>query len=257
MAPIKFEEHLREKLEKRTIQPSTEAWDVLENRLNHQDKKQNQRTYWWLGIAASIVGIILVTTLVFEKSESKTIIPVIVDAPNKTDVNENTVAIEDVEPLAKETIDNPKPESKSADKVKPKAEIKKAIPNFNSVSEALKETVASNGVKEEGQVQKTDKIPVNSVDFEKAKLNDVVAEINKLKAENHEVSEAEIDSLLKRAERDILTHRIYNENIKTVDANALLQDVEADLEQSFRSRVFEALKSSYETVITAVAERNN
>ena len=46
-------------------------------------------------------------------------------------------------------------------------------------------------------------------------------------------------------------------NTRTVDANALLQDVEEDLQQSFRSKVFEALQSGYESVITAVAERNN
>ena len=85
----------------------------------------------------------------------------------------------------------------------------------------------------------------------------MVAEINRLNAENQGISESEIDSLLKQAEREILTNKIYNENTKTVNASALLQDVEADLEQSFRTRVFEALKSGYVTVKTAVAERNN
>jgi len=41
-----------------------------------------------------------------------------------------------------------------------------------------------------------------------------------------------------------------------VDANALLQDVEAELQDSFRTRVFETLKSTFKTVKTAVADRN-
>ena len=84
-----------------------------------------------------------------------------------------------------------------------------------------------------------------------------MAEINDLKTENALVTEQEIDSLLKQAERDILTNKLQRSNTRTVDANALLQDVEADLEQSFRSRVFETLLNNYETVKTAVAERNN
>ena len=50
---------------------------------------------------------------------------------------------------------------------------------------------------------------------------------------------------------------LIREGMKTVDANALLQDVESDLQQSFRNKIFEALKNSYETIKTAVAERNN
>ena len=59
MAPIKFEEQLKEKLEKRTIQPSPEAWKKLSVRLDDQGNNKNHRGYWWLGIAASITGIIL------------------------------------------------------------------------------------------------------------------------------------------------------------------------------------------------------
>ena len=51
--------------------------------------------------------------------------------------------------------------------------------------------------------------------------------------------------------------KLYNEATNKVDANALLQSVEDDLEQSFRAKVFDAIKSGYESVKTAVAERNN
>ena len=42
-----------------------------------------------------------------------------------------------------------------------------------------------------------------------------------------------------------------------VDAEALLENVEAELDQSFRNKVFEAIKSSYNSVKTAVAQRND
>ena len=117
--------------------------------------------------------------------------------------------------------------------------------------------IASNDLKVQKQSQEVFEIPVNNSDFEQAKLNEVVTEINKLKTENPAVTDDEIDSLLKQAEREILTNKLNILNTRTVDVNSLLQDVETDLEQSFRSKVFEALINNYETVKTAVAERNN
>jgi len=39
-------------------------------------------------------------------------------------------------------------------------------------------------------------------------------------------------------------------------ANALLESVEQELDQSFRSKVLEAIKTSYNSVKTAIATRN-
>lgn len=262
MAPIKFEEQLKERLEKRTIQPSSEAWSTLANRLDQQDKKQNHKTFWWLGIAASIVGIILVSTFVFDNSKSKISIPTVVDIKKGEEGKTNSVSSDKVEVAQQENIKNSEDEMMTSNEGQVNSQVAKT-PNIVSPKNEtilketiVKETVASNDVKQE-QTQKALEIPVNPSDFEQAKLNDVVAEINRLQTENNGVSEKEIDSLLKRAEREILTNRIDNENTRTVDANALLQDVEADLEQSFRAKALDALKGGYETVKTAVAERNN
>ena len=43
MAPIKFEEQLKEKLEQRTIQPSQDAWNKLNDRLDNVEEKQNNK----------------------------------------------------------------------------------------------------------------------------------------------------------------------------------------------------------------------
>src|SRR5690606_27263523 len=75
--------------------------------------------------------------------------------------------------------------------------------------------------------------------FEDEKLKEVVAQIQELKNANDVVTEDEIDALLKEAEKAIFKEKIKSANTQTVDADALLQDVEADLQQSFRDRVFE------------------
>ncbi|MCB0471304.1 MAG: hypothetical protein KDC51_12650, partial [Flavobacteriaceae bacterium] len=67
MAPIKFEDNLKETLEKRTIQPSKDAWNTLENKLDTTSGNTSKTRFWIWGIAASIVGILLISTLVFKK----------------------------------------------------------------------------------------------------------------------------------------------------------------------------------------------
>lgn len=257
MAPIKFEERLKEKLEKRTIQPSSETWNTLSDKLDKYGKNQTNRGYWWLGIAASITGIVLVSWFVFNNSNTKILEPVIVDTPVIEELQQNKVTSNEVEMLPTETIDSPKPMNKSTKVVIAKAKTQKQTPNFNPVNIAKEEALASNVGNKKDKAENAMDTPVTTTDYEALKFNDVVAEIKRLQTENTVVSETELDSMLKQAERDILKHRINNENSNTVDANALLQDVEADLEQSFRAKVFEALLNNYETVKTAVAKRNN
>ncbi len=253
MAPIKFEEHLKEKLEKRSIQPSAETWKSLANRLDQHDKQQNRRTFWWLGIAASVVGIALVATLIFSGSESRSIEPTVVDTKDTEEIKSNTLASENLEVPKEETKSDSKQDMKASTEENPIPKAKR-IPKEEMI---LKEAVASSDLTVQEPIQNILDTPETTADFEQSKLEEVVAEIQKINTENQGVAEAEIDSLLKQAERELLTDRIYNENSKTVDANALLQDVEEELEQSFRTKVYEALKNSYVTVKTAVAERNN
>ena len=78
-----------------------------------------------------------------------------------------------------------------------------------------------------------------------------------MQEEQEVVTDAEIDALLKAAHKEIELKNLYNEATNKVDANALLQSVEDDLERSFRTRVFEMLQSGYRELKTAVAERNN
>ena len=73
---------------------------------------------------------------------------------------------------------------------------------------------------------------------------------------NAEITDAEIDSLLRAAQQELFTDKILNSEGK-VDAMALLTEVEEELDDSFRDQIFEALKQGYLKVRTAVADRNN
>jgi hypothetical protein len=265
MAPIKFEEHLKDKLEKRSIQPSSEAWMNLASRLERQEKQSNRKLFWWFGIAASIVILIGSSFLFFNETESN-VLPVIVkndtiETPKKEiqntieDIKVAVVETKNLEPLeVKSKVNSTKKNTKKP--VQQQKELQNIIIKAPEINNTV--SIANTVLKEEA---KTDseliKPKTSKLTFEDKKINDVVAEIQKLKEEGNAVTDEDIDELLKQAEKEIIKNRIFNESTKTVDADALLRDVEGDLEQSFRTKVFEALKKNYKTVKTAVAQRNN
>ncbi|MEM9649705.1 MAG: hypothetical protein AAF969_14605, partial [Bacteroidota bacterium] len=88
------------------------------------------------------------------------------------------------------------------------------------------------------------------------KINEVVAQVRLLESVNTEVSDAEVDSLLRAAQRDILSEQLFTPE-GGVDAMALLTEVEDELDESFRDQIFDALKDGYFKLRTAVADRNN
>lgn len=260
MAPIKLDEQLKEKLEQRTLQPSSKAWSQLADRLDKEDQSKNKIAFWWFGIAASI-ALIIAVSLPFFNSNAEKAQPIIVDTNNTIDKG---IEKEEViggfktqeEPIAEddkhlELVTNKNP---ATSKERMQQEQK----------EILKSTIVDESVTMVDELEnsskelKINKAPISKLKtFEDIKIQDVVAEIQKMKDTPSGVTDREIDSLLKVVHKEILTQRIYNDATKTVDADALLQDVEADLEQSFRTKVFEALKTNYNKVKTAVAERNN
>lgn len=234
MAPSNWDNHIKESLEKRQLQPSPDAWDKLSGKLNIQAKRVTVNRFWWIGLAASIVGIVFISSLFFNKNEQST----------------NTVA--DTPKTKIEVENDAQPLNGNIENIEPIKELsKKSQPVISNETQNNRGIVETKTIEAESPKQEL----VNS--FEAKKLKEVLAQIQELKNANDVVTEDEIDALLKEAEKAIFKEKIKQANTQTVDADALLQDVEADLQQSFRDKVFEALKTSYETVKTAVAERNN
>lgn len=264
MAPIKFEEQLKDKLERRTLNPSSEAWDVLSDRLDKQERKNHNVRFWWLGIAASIVGVILVMTQFYKTESNVKDLPVIVNTEIVPDVEteplnqpeeinvEVVTTIESNTELLKETKDTERIDTSNLTSITIQEPIKvKDVIEKPLISEDVMVSVKSNNTKT------NEVIPIVTPTQEELKIMEVVDIIKNLDTGLSSVSDREIDSLLKQAQRELINQRIINESTKTVSADALLQDVEVELEQSFRAKVFEALKSSYKSVKTAVAERRN
>lgn len=234
MASNNFEKYIKENLDNRTLQPSADAWDTLSKRLDNQAKKSKKVNYLWLGLAASFVGVLLVSTLFFNTKEIVNDNPVIVNTPQIIEEKEKEVEVvvnKEMDALTQE-------DTQSVERVLV-VNIRNSIPaELNNDEEEPAETV------------------IKELSFEEQKIQEVVAEIQQLKDNNSHVSDSEIDALLIEAQKEINLNKLYN-NKGLVDATLLLQEVEADLDQSFRSKVFEALKDGFGTVKSAVANRNN
>jgi hypothetical protein len=261
MAPIKYEEQMKDELEKRSLQPSPESWATLSNRLDAEQNNKNKTLFWWIGIAASIVGILFVTNMYFNnqpiENDSQIIVATENNAKQENQQNNDNQIIE-IPKKSNEVVDEGTKSEENTFTKTISAErngIIEKLPQQDAVVQAQQNEL-QNPVTP-SSFEKLAEINASKLTFEEQKIQDVVAQINAINSNGHKVSDTEIDSLLKKAQKEILSNRLYNENTRTVDAKALLQDVEEDLQQSFRSKVFEALQSGYESVKTAVAERNN
>jgi len=261
MEQSKLDEHIKMTLEKRKLKPSLEAWNRLSEELDKVEKSKKVSSVWWLGIAASFVGILLVV-FQFNKSESTleliqpTTRPAVVKTHDKTDSEQESMKeVEENINLAEDDVSARSLSGALDFKTEPKETVV-----IEKMAPLKQEVLASNRTREEQNQQRlstSDEGPQKPLSYEAQKINDIVNEVHTISKTQGEVSETYINALLIEAQKDINREKLINESTGIVDAEALLQDVEAELDESFRTKVFKAIKSSYNSVKTAVANRNN
>lgn len=240
MAPIKFEDSIKEKLEKRMLEPSTEAWNRLSEKLETNTERSSKKTYVWIGIAASLVGIFLMTYTFFKTSEVSNQNPVLVDTETQ-----------EIETLQSGKVN----QEEQVFMEQPHMEVVGTLENVTKTNETKNESITYS-VKTT-QVAQTES-PKASQKILKNTLHEPLSretEIAQTEIKEHPIkTETDVDALLKEAQQKL--KHTTTEKDYAIDAKALLQDVEADLDESFRAKVFETLITGYKKVKTAVAQRN-
>ena len=250
METDKFEKHIKTKFQEREIQPSENAWEKISSELNTDDRKRKP-VYLWVGIAASIMVLVGIALFYFNGSGDINEIKFeVVDIDNK-EVLEEKIKTESVTFLEKE----------------PEALVKNDdLEKINSVVDRKQELITKKeDITIENEIEvasvervvpekKGDKLEISDVIIN-TKVAGIVAQLDVLE-QYSAVTDAEVDSLLKRAQDEILRDNIFNTD-KSVDAMALLTEVEGELDQSFRDQIFNSLKAGFIKVRTAVADRNN
>jgi molecular chaperone DnaK (HSP70) len=262
MAADNFDNNIKNKLENRTIKPTEEAWNKLSEQLDIIDRNKSNTKIWWLGIAASIVGVLFFFLRNTENSlENNTPIVVETQQEVKTKNTDDASPSIDKNNVVKE-LEKSQPVVSTKSEKTPEIKETKSQPIQSSIVPEDKDTNIDQVVADVAQEPKLEseesiQIEPNNMSFEDQKIQEVVAQIKDLQNQDKDITEEEIDQLLLLAENQIKQKRLSDQSTNTIDANSLLQDVEQELDRSFRDKVLETLKSSYESVKLAVIERND
>lgn len=281
MAPIKFEENIREKLQERELQPSKEAWNKLSDRLEKEPHKKNNRRLW-MTVAAGFVGVLVVVSFLLDSKNNTNIDQIVVEdnitpqaeekITNDSNIEESIVenttgSMAEVETKREENFsenENIRKNNRTEIVVNTQNDMNTLIEKDGTYHEEIQtpvedevihDSVAFN-TKDEKTVEEEPVKTENDL-FIDNKVKEVITAIEQIKKDKNMITADDIDALLNKAQRDISDNRILNSNDRKVDATALLIDVENELERSFRDRVFEALGNGFNKIRTAVVERNN
>ncbi len=261
MAPYKLEDNIREKLEARELKPSADAWKKLEAKLDAEQPKK--KTLLWFYVAASFVSFIILASIFYNQNSPEVNNQIVNETIEKNNAEKQPEILSnnsESEEIASEENISEKVEvlkSKSGGKEQQnlnthtpfhqkKSEIDKKVENTDAIAKVTK-------VEAEQPLKTT--VHKEEEKLFNQKIEEVVASVKKLQENNTEVNTTDVEALLNKARREIETQRIIN-NPK-VDATALLEDVEWELEKSFRDKVFDALGEGFNKVRTAVTERND
>lgn len=230
MEQNKLETQFKEKLNSREIKPTEMAWDRLNAMLSVTEPSDNgqvqklKRKFTWLYIAASFIGFLLISTVFFNQKE------------NTIDIKKNTVVIENSIPK-----ENSKTEIKSI-----KTETNFSKPISKSETKLLVQTQKNSKTKVENPTLKNQENAV--AEIQPNNPNEPIIEHKNSIPEN-------IDSLLASAETNSKSSS-KNSSVK-INSTDLLNQVDGELEVSFREKALNTITKKYKEAKEAFANRNN
>ncbi|KAF2335350.1 hypothetical protein [Flavobacterium ginsenosidimutans] len=233
MEPNNFEKDFREKLNERRIEPSNKAWDRLDAMLSVAEEKKPEKKSKrkWLYIAASLIGFLLVETLFFNQNKNAVKTP-------ETVVVEKETKKESVTETVLNTVDSVKTETAIAEKTS------KETGNKNKkISNQILNRTSKN---ESNQIAESSIIKNNQ---EKQSTNNQTVITENPKKEN-------VDQLLQTAENKVLAESGVKKAKVKINANDLLNQVDGELELSFREKVITKVNKNFQEVKVALSNRN-
>ncbi len=245
MEPNKFEQHIKDQLNQRKIEPSEDAWQKITNQLDQIEKPKTKR-YLWLGIAASIIGLLVITTVYFNSDKKlkneKIIVNSKKDSIKNTQLKTDAVFEKTKEILTSTTTKNNEKVASSNLKKTERVDATPIITDDNK-------TPSIDSVVEEN------KNIINTEELINTKLTEVIAKITKMEQNTKSVTDLEVDSLITQAQKELLNQKLFRQN-KSVDAMALLSEIENELDQPLKEQLFELLKKGVLEARNAIADRN-
>ncbi|TBW27482.1 hypothetical protein [Gramella sp. KN1008] len=254
MAPLKFEDHVKEQLEKREIRPSAESWNKLSARLDEVENKPGRK--WWVSAVAA-VAVIVIASMIFINQQNESADP-IVENPAEIQDNDPQRSADFKEPVQVASEEQNDTQDKEIEEVESPVVEKDVIAEDGSQSESETGQLAQNTTENRIIIEPVSLKPpqpetATPVKFTE-KIDELLARVAQQESPGEDISEAELSVLLAEAAREIKEGRSGSDAY--LDADALLADVEYEMEQSFRQEVFEVLKEGFLKARTAIATRN-
>ena len=226
MESNKFDDHIKNLLDKRSIEPSVNAWSNIEERLN-STKTAKRNWMLWSGVAASFIGVLNTNTKVIT----------VVEAP--VEINEDV--INSKENSKEYTVATPKPT----------IENKQASPIYVSQTKNNSKTTFNKAAltpETDQLINKEPKMAVVEKDLQEIP-NSTLDKANSIKITYKD----EAESLLAQALQQTTSSEPKS---STIDAASLLYDVEVEVEQSFRTKLFATIKENLSDIKTVIVDRN-
>lgn len=235
MEPNNWEKEIKEKLNSRDIQPTDTAWDRLDAMLSVTEKKKVKPVRVWMYAAAGFIGILLTASLFFKVTQNQETVPVINN-------NINSFVVAPTAPLGTDSItignilDN----------------------NQKSVVKPATMVMQQSVVNTPAQVKHKTKNSINTK-YINAQPGIIVNNSSDLAVSGTPLSvpltpDMEAEKLL---EETLLSVKLSKEKPTVkVNANSLLNEVEDQLDNNYRSKTWQTITEKYNAVKTSVVNRN-
>lgn len=225
MKPNKIDNQIREKLNAREIQPSTQAWDRLDAMLAVSEEKKSKKGYGWFFVAASTILFFGLGFFLFNSNE--------------------TAEINNSNPIV--TTINEEIDSVGTNKVN-QISVEKEQPVLVQNEVNFSKTQTNKKSEETNKLMETENILE-----EKISPNSQLRTPNTYKYVSPENLLAEVQT----GEKVITSDKKTSPKAKMkVDANSLLTNVEKELDENHKETTFDKLNRKFKDAKSALANRN-
>lgn len=254
-----YEDDFRKKLEARDIKPRVDSWNKLEEQLESTEKAGETTRKWWPGIVAACACLMLFFSFIFQPSSDAELVVEQQEKNTKEDTQFQPSFFENEKGFPESVVTEATHAEVNESLVEPAPIIKSGITDQDMDDFQMSETAWMQQEEAETLLAKqmeelglADLLLAKDISDQVLwqKLDELLAQASKLQESSGQVSDAEIDALLLLAAEDISRSR-PNQGT-AVSAETLLYEVEMELEETFRQRVFDLLKQGLDKTRTAV-----
>lgn len=222
MEPNNFEKNIQEQFNKRTVEPSAQAWDRLDAMLTVSEEKKPKKGFFWLRIAASFIVFLGIGFFLIENKEGiKTKQEIVFEQKLEQD-----------DAKSDSNSFNPKEENSKTSALATNNGYYGNQKNEVKINEELVSDKPQ-------QIKNLTNYLTDDSSFKNSQINNEITTVNKRKY-NYITPE----SLLAEVEGNKKTIHAKNSYKSTlsVDANDLLSSAESELNQSFKDKAFAKFK---------------